>query len=82
MGEGNPMLIDKLESGMAVLDVCLTAGALVKIFGLKGATLTAAARADSLLAEGDIEGHRVWNQVVATLREIERSKPTAIRPVN
>lgn len=76
------MLIEKLESGMRVLDVCLTAGALVKIFGLKGATLTAAARADLLLTEGDIEGHRVWNQVVATLREIERSKATEIRPIN
>jgi hypothetical protein len=82
LGEGNPVLIEKLESGMRVLDVCLTAGPLVKIFGLEGATLTAVSRADSLLAEGDIEGHRAWSQVVATLREIERPKPPMIRVVN
>jgi hypothetical protein len=76
------MLIEKLESGMRVLDVCLTARTLVKIFGLNGAALTAAARADALLTEGDIEGHRVWNQVVATLREIERSRPTMIQSIN
>lgn len=67
---------------MRVLDVCLTAGTLVKIFGLRGATLTATSRADSLLAEGDIEGYRVWNQVVATLHEIERSNPPVIQSMN
>jgi hypothetical protein len=67
---------------MRVLDVCLTAGTLVKIFGPKGAMLTAVSQADSLLAEGDIEGHRVWNQVVAILHETGRSKPPMIRLVD
>jgi hypothetical protein len=67
---------------MRVVDVCLTAGTLIKVLGLRGAMLTAASRADALLAEGDIEGHRVWNEVVATLHEIKRSNPSVIRSMN
>lgn len=64
---------------MRVLDAFLTAGVLVKMFGLKGATLTAACRADAVLAQGDIEGHCAWKQVIAVLHEIERSKPTVLQ---
>jgi hypothetical protein len=52
-----------------------TAQAVIKQRG-DGAELHAAQRADVLLAEGDLEGQRVWKRVLAAITAIQRPTPT------
>jgi hypothetical protein len=54
------------------LDIYLTANALVKEYGPEQAPLMAATRADALLDLGDIDGQRVWKEVLRAVRELIR----------
>jgi hypothetical protein len=51
-------------------DVYLTARALVKEFGPVQAPLEAARRADALIERGDVDGHRIWIDVLRAVREL------------
>jgi hypothetical protein len=60
-----------IEFAMAIeSDVYLTARALVKEFGPVQAPLVAANRADVLIERGDVDGHRIWNDVLRAVREL------------
>ena len=50
-------------------EIYLAAQAVVKSHG-GGAALHAAQRADELLAEGEMEGRRVWHRIGEAIREI------------
>jgi hypothetical protein len=42
----------------------------VKEFGPVQAPLVAANRADVLIERGDVDGHRIWNDVLRAVREL------------
>ena len=48
------------------------AQATIQAYG-DGAGLHAAQRADELMAEGDMEGRRVWHRIEATIDELART---------
>lgn len=54
------------------LDIWRSANELVKRFG-DTADIEAAARADQLLAKGDIDGQRVWLRILKVIDEVRQS---------
>ena len=54
------------------LDIYRTANILVKEYGLEQAPLIAAKRADALLDLGDMDGQRVWKNVLWAVQELIR----------
>ena len=54
------------------LDIYRTASILVKEYGLEQAPLMAAKRADVLLDLGDVDGQRVWKNVLRAVQELIR----------
>ncbi len=56
------------------LDIWRAAQATIQRYG-EGAALHAAQRADELLAEGDMEGRRVWHRIEAAIDELQRTAP-------
>ena len=53
------------------LDIWRSANELVKRFG-DTADIEAAARADELLAKGDIDGQRVWLRILKAIDEVRQ----------
>lgn len=58
------------------IDIWRAAHLLVKRHGAD-AGAAAAQRADELLAEGDVDGERLWKRIVAAVRELRRTTPAA-----
>lgn len=56
------------------LDIYHAAQAAIKAHG-EAAALHAAQRADELLADGDMEGRRVWQRVEDAIGELLRTAP-------
>ena len=63
------------------IDVWRAANILLKQHG-ENAALTAAQRADELLAQGDIEGQIVWKQITAAVSELQRKERRPDEKVN
>jgi hypothetical protein len=63
-----------VQGGIAQVDVWRAAHILVKQHG-EDAAIIAAQRADALLAEGDIEGQRVFKAIVKAINELQRIEP-------
>jgi hypothetical protein len=61
-------------------DTWRTATAVIELHGAL-AELHAARRADAMLAEGDVDGQRVWKRVLAAITAIRR-QPTPADLVN
>lgn len=62
-------------------DIWRAANLLVKQHGLDAA-FVAAQRADDLLEQGDIEGERIWKQIVEAVRELQRTAPSGGEKIN
>jgi hypothetical protein len=62
-----------VQGRIAQVDIWRAANALVKQHG-EDAAIIAAQRADALLAEGDIEGRRVFKEIVKAINELQRVK--------
>lgn len=58
------------------IDIWRAAHQLVKRHGADAET-AAAQRADELLAEGDVDGQRVWKRILAAVHELQRTAPAA-----
>lgn len=58
------------------IDVWRAADLLVKRHGAD-AEIVAAKRADELLAQGDVDGQRIWKRILAAVHELQRTKPAA-----
>jgi hypothetical protein len=56
------------------VDIWRSANVLVKQHG-DDVAIIAARRADALLTEGDIEGHRVFKEIVKAINLLVRTKP-------
>lgn len=56
------------------IDVWRAANILIKRHG-DGAALVAAQRADALLAEGDLEGEKVFKMILEAIRDLQRTTP-------
>jgi hypothetical protein len=56
------------------LDIWRTASATVAEHG-NNAKLVASLRADSLLAQYDVDGHLQWKRIKNAIRELQRDKP-------
>jgi hypothetical protein len=54
-------------------DVWVSANVLVKRFGAD-AKPEPAKRADELLADGDMEGERVWLRIIRAIEELQRAE--------
>ncbi len=63
------------------LDIYRTANVLVKRYG-EDAALEAAQRADALLEKGCLDGQRVWQRVLAAVKEIQRQEPREDEALN
>ena len=63
-----------VQGRIAQVDVWRAANVLVKQHG-EDAVIIAAQRADALLAEGDVEGQRVFKEIVKAINELKRTKP-------
>ena len=61
---------------MEDIDIWRAAHQFIKTHGADAA-LMAAQRADALLAEGTVEGFRVWERIVAAINELQREKPSS-----
>ena len=59
---------------MAEIEIWRAANVLVKQHG-EDAAIIATQRADALLAEGDVEGERVFKRVVKAINELQRERP-------
>ena len=70
-----------VQGGIAQVDVWRAANILVKHHG-EDAALFAAQRADALLAEGDVEGQRVFKEIVKAINELQRGKPGECERIN
>lgn len=57
-------------------DVWRTASALVVEHGTE-ARFVARLRADTLLAQYDVDGHLLWKRIAKAVRELQRAKPAA-----
>jgi hypothetical protein len=55
-------------------DIWRTAHAMIEQF-CDDASVRAAMRVDALLADGDLDGLRVWKRVLAAIRDIRREAP-------
>ncbi|HEV2161192.1 MAG TPA: hypothetical protein VGR52_03000 [Stellaceae bacterium] len=58
------------------IDIWRAADLLVKRHGADAETVVAQ-RADELLAQGDLDGVRIWKRIVSAVRELQRTKLTA-----
>lgn len=58
------------------IDIWRAAHLLVKRHGADAA-IVAAQRVDELLAQGDLDGERIWKRIVSAVRELQRTKLTA-----
>ena len=58
---------------IADLDIYRAAKLLVDQYG-EGASLRAAQRADTLLAEGDLDGASIWRAIVQAIEELQRDR--------
>jgi hypothetical protein len=56
-------------------DVWRAASALVVEHGSE-ARFVARLRADTLLAQYDVEGHLLWKRIASAVRELQREKPS------
>ncbi len=63
------------------LDIWRSANILIEQHG-DDAALMAAQHADKLLAEGNIEGQRVFKEIVKAINELQRNKPGESERVN
>lgn len=63
------------------VDAWRAAQILVKQHG-PDAAIVAARRADALLAEGDVEGERVFKVILDAINELQRDKPNEGERVN
>lgn len=54
------------------LDIYRSAAVLIREHG-DDAPLEAARRADAMLDKGDLEGQRVWRQILAAVKELQRT---------
>jgi hypothetical protein len=63
------------------VDIWRAANILIKSHA-EDAALVAAQRADELLAEGDVEGERVFKMILEVVRELQRKKPQESERVN
>jgi hypothetical protein len=68
--------IERTISPIAQVDVWRAANVLVKQHG-DDAAIIAAQQADALLAKGDVEGQRVFKEIVRAINELQRTGPTA-----
>jgi len=59
---------------VAEIEIWRAANVLVKQHG-EDAAIIATQRADALLAEGDVEGERVFKRVVKAINELQRERP-------
>ncbi len=59
---------------MDTIDIYRAAKLLIERYG-EDATLEAAARADTLRDEGDLDGAKVWRGIMKATREFQRDKP-------
>ena len=66
---------------IAVVDAWRAARILVEQYGSDAATV-ASQRAEALLAEGDIEGERVFKMIQEAVKELQRDKPQIGERVN
>jgi hypothetical protein len=57
----------------ADLDIWRAANVLVKEYGDEAA-LMAARRCDALLADGDLDGERVWKSILRAVKELRRTE--------
>ena len=65
----------------ADLDIWRAANVLVKEYGDEAA-LMAARRCDALLANGDVDGERVWKSILRAVEELRRTERKDGEPVN
>ena len=63
------------------LDIWHTAAALVTEHG-RDAAFVAALRADTLLAQYDVDGHLTWKRIRKAIRELHRATPKSGEWVN
>ena len=63
------------------LDIWRAAQATIQEYG-DGASLHAAMRADALMAEGDMDGRRVWHRIEDAIDELQRTVPGEGDPVH
>ena len=56
------------------IDIWRAAYLLVKRHG-DDAEVVAAKRADELLAQGDVDGQRIWKRILAAVQELQRTEP-------
>jgi hypothetical protein len=61
-----------LQTMISDLDIWRSANELIKQFG-DTANIEAAARADELLAKGDIDGQRVWLRIARAVDELQKA---------
>ena len=54
------------------IDIWRAAHLLVKRHGADAA-IVAAQRVDELLAQGDLDGERIWKRIVSAVRELQRT---------
>jgi triphosphoribosyl-dephospho-CoA synthetase len=66
---------------IAVVDAWRAARILVNQHGADAATV-ASRRAAALLAEGDVEGERVFKMILEAVKELQRDKPNDGERVN
>jgi hypothetical protein len=59
-------------------EIYLAAQAMIRRHGTDAAN-QAAVRADELMKEGDLDGQRVWLQIVRAIEELQRNTPKASR---
>lgn len=57
------------------IDIYRTANLLMKQHGEMEAAIHAAQRADELMAAGDMEGRRVWLEVLEAVKELSDAEP-------
>lgn len=57
------------------IDIWHAAHLLVKRHDVDAETV-AAQRADELLAQGDMEGQRIWKRILAAIHELQRTSPS------
>lgn len=58
------------------VDIWRTASALVTEHG-GDARFVARLRADTLLAQYDVDGHLLWKRITKAVKELQRDKPSA-----
>lgn len=60
-------------------DILLAANQMIRLHG-SGASKAAAARAQSMLDQGDGDGFHAWKRIADAIHDLERQKPDADEP--